>query len=99
MSYENYELLRVRVEGGVAMATIDAPPINVMTLPLFGELARFGMDVGDDDTVQVVVVKSANPDFFIAHFDVAAILDFPTDRPAERAPDNPSTRCASATAR
>ena len=88
MPYDDYELLHVELEGGIARATVDAPPINVLTLPLFGELIRFGAQVGDDDDVRVVILKSANPDFFIAHFDVEAILGFPTDSEPERAPDN-----------
>jgi enoyl-CoA hydratase/carnithine racemase len=89
MGYESYELLHVELQGGVATATIDAPPINVMTLPLFGELARFGQQVGDDPDVRVLVLRSADPDFFIAHFDVEAILGFPLDGEARRSPDNP----------
>ena len=89
MAYDDYDLIRIEVKDGVAVATVDAPPINVMTLPLFGEIARFGQAVGDDDSVRVVVLKSADPDFFIAHFDVAAILEFPIDDEAQRSPDNP----------
>jgi len=89
MSYEDYQLLRVEVQDGVATATVDAPPINVMTLALFGEIARFGQQVGDDDDVRVVVLASAHPEFFIAHFDVSAILEFPIDSEAERSPHNP----------
>jgi enoyl-CoA hydratase/carnithine racemase len=86
--YDSYQFLRIEVSEGVARAAIDAPPINVMTLPLFGELMQFGQQVGDDDDVRVVVLSSANPDFFIAHFDVQAILGFPIDTEAERSPDN-----------
>jgi len=89
MAYDDYELLRIRVDGGVATATIDAPPINVMTLALFVELDRFGREVGEDEAVRVVVLASDDPDFFIAHFDVEAILGFPTDREPARSPDNP----------
>ncbi len=88
MAYDDYQLLQIEIRAGVARASVDAPPINVMTLPLFGELARFGQQVGDDDDVAVVVLASANPDFFIAHFDVEAILQFPIDSEAERSPDN-----------
>ena len=88
MAYADYELLRIEVSGGVAVAVVDAPPVNVMTLALFAEIARFGAEVGDDPEVQVVVMKSANPDFFIAHFDVSAILDFPIDAPAQRSDVN-----------
>lgn len=89
MAYGDYELLHIHLNGGVATAVIDAPPINLMTLPLFGEITRFGAEVGDDESVRVVVLKSANPDFFIAHFDVTAILDFPIEKEAERSPANP----------
>ncbi len=88
MAYDDYDLLRIEVKDGVAVATVDAPPINVMTLSLFGEIARFGQAVGDDDSVRVVVLKSADPDFFIAHFDVAAILEFPIDAEAQRSEGN-----------
>jgi enoyl-CoA hydratase/carnithine racemase len=77
-------LIRVVKSGRVAVATIDAPPINVMTLQLYAELAQLSKDVEADDEVSVLVLRSADPDFFIAHFDVAAILTFPTDTPAER---------------
>jgi enoyl-CoA hydratase/carnithine racemase len=89
MPYDDYELLRIELKDRVATAIVDAPPINVMTLPLFGEIARFGQQVGDDDDVRVVVLESANPDFFIAHFDVAAILEFPIDDDAQRSESNP----------
>jgi len=89
MAYADYELLQIDSKGGVATAVIDAPPINLITLPLFGEITRFGAEVSDDESVRVVVLKSANPDFFIAHFDVEAILGFPIDEEAERTPENP----------
>ncbi len=89
MVYDDYNLLKIEISCGVARAVVDAPPINVMTMPLLGELIRFGAQVGDDDDVSVVVLSSANPDFFIAHFDVEAILGFPIDTEAVRTPDNP----------
>jgi enoyl-CoA hydratase/carnithine racemase len=85
---QNYEFLHIDLASGVARVGIDAPPINVMTLPLFGELMRFAQEVRDDDEVRVVVLSSRNPDFFIAHFDVEAILEFPTDTEPQRSPDN-----------
>ncbi len=89
MPYDDYELLRIELKDRVVTAIVDAQPINVMTLQLFGESARFGQQVGDDDDVRVVVLESANPDFFIAHFDVAAILEFPIDQEARRSESNP----------
>ena len=81
-----YDLLRIRIEhdAGVCFATIDNPPCNVITLELFAELAELAATVAADDAVRVLVLRSADPDFFLAHFDVTAILAFPTDTPAER---------------
>ena len=83
MSYD-YPLIHTRLEHGVLTATIDNPPINLMTLQLFGQLSALTEEVAADDEVRVLVLDSANPDFFIAHFDVEAILGFPTDGEAAR---------------
>jgi len=83
VSYD-YNLLQVDIAGRRATVTIDNPPINLMTLELFGELDALSRELEADDSLTVVVLRSANEDFFIAHFDVAAILQFPTDTPAER---------------
>jgi enoyl-CoA hydratase/carnithine racemase len=74
-------LVRVSVEGGVATLRIDAGPINLMTVEMFKQLSRAIEAVAGDSTVQAVVLRSANPEWFIAHFDVEAILGFPTDAP------------------
>ena len=83
MAYE-YDLLHVDLSNGVCTATIDAPPINVMTRDLFRDLAKFSAEVAADDKARVVVLRSDDPDFFIAHFDVSAILDFDVSGEAEK---------------
>lgn len=66
---------------GIARLVFDSPPINLFTWELFATTARAVAELAADDEVRVVVLSSANPDFFIAHFDVEAILTFPTDQP------------------
>jgi enoyl-CoA hydratase/carnithine racemase len=83
MAYD-YKLLHISRDGAALWATIDAPPVNVMTLPLYQELMAFAAEVGVDDSVLAVVLQSADPDFFIAHFDVEVLLRTPMGRPAER---------------
>ncbi|TDJ21836.1 MAG: enoyl-CoA hydratase/isomerase family protein [Gammaproteobacteria bacterium] len=78
MAYE-YEHLTVAVDGRVATVTVDNPPINLITVELFLELSALSQELADDPDLLVVVMKSANPDFFLAHFDVSAILTFPID--------------------
>jgi len=77
MAYESYECLRLRREAGVATVTIDHPPINLLDLPMIGELSRVGEELAADDDVRVVVLQSADPEFFIAHADVRLIQTLP----------------------
>jgi enoyl-CoA hydratase/carnithine racemase len=65
-------------------ATIDNPPVNLMTRGLFAQLAKFSAEVSTDESVRAVVLQSDNPDFFIAHFDVEAIIDYDADGEADR---------------
>ncbi len=82
MTYETYKLITVEVRGRVAYGTINNPPVNVITAPLLDELVRLSSELEADENLLVFVLRSANPDFFIAHFDVGAILEFPIDQPA-----------------
>ena len=83
MRYENYTALRVTVADGIARVVIDHPPINLFDVALITEMDRVGRALETDPDVRVVVVTSADPDFFIAHADVNLILRLPaSDAPA-----------------
>jgi enoyl-CoA hydratase/carnithine racemase len=71
--------LRVEIAGGIARATIDHPPINLLDLELIMDLHRFGLEVAADPGVRVVVLDSADPEFFAAHADVTLIQALPAD--------------------
>ncbi len=86
MAYE-YELLKVEVSGRVATITVDNPPINIITLPLYAELRSLSEELEQDSNLSVAVLKSADPDFFLAHFDVETILRFPVEDAAQRSPE------------
>src|SRR5437763_12160111 len=81
MAYTGYECLDIRVDRGVATVTIDHPPINLYDLALIREMDRVGRELEADGNVRVVVFQSANPEFFIAHADVALIQTLPTTVP------------------
>lgn len=87
MGYEDLNALRVRIDAGVAWVTIDHAPINLFDLPLMMEMDRLGRALETDPDVRVVVLQSADPDFFIAHADVNLILRIP---PSATAPTEPS---------
>ncbi|NBU17237.1 MAG: enoyl-CoA hydratase/isomerase family protein [Actinobacteria bacterium] len=67
------------VSDGVAVVTIDNPPVNLFDLSLYPAMVRVSDELASDDGVRAVVLASANPDFFIAHFDVSLILSLPRD--------------------
>ncbi len=78
-NYRGLKSLHVSIETGVARVTIDNGPINLIDLTLFTELARLAPLLANDDAVRVVILRSANPEFFIAHFDVTLIQMLPRD--------------------
>jgi enoyl-CoA hydratase/carnithine racemase len=78
---QGFKALKLYVERGVAWLTIDHPPINLLDLLLIQELDRMGRALESDDFVRVVVLQSANPDFFIAHADVRLIQQLPKNVP------------------
>ena len=67
--------LRLSQHGRRVDVTIDHGDINLLDVPLLVSFLRLTEALMTADDVTVVVVSSANPDFFIAHFDVGAILD------------------------
>lgn len=80
---EGFSALRVQVEEGIAWVTIDHPPIQLFDLTLITEMDRLGRALEADPAVRVVVMRSADPDFFIAHADVRLILSLPApEQPA-----------------
>jgi len=57
--------------------TFSNPPINIFVPETIVELGALITDIVADPTVKVVVFRSANPDFFIAHLDVAKAAERP----------------------
>ncbi len=87
MESNGYSALRIRCASHVAWVTIDHPPINLLDLVLIQELARLAETLEADPEVRVVVVQSANPEFFVAHADVGLLLSLHEPPPARAADD------------
>jgi enoyl-CoA hydratase/carnithine racemase len=60
-----------RTHPGRWTITFSNPPINMFVPTTILELGALMTDLQADPSVKVVVFQSANPDFFIAHLDVA----------------------------
>ena len=57
--------------------TFSNPPINMFVSETIVELGALMKEIETDPSVRVVVFQSANPDFFIAHLDVAKAAERP----------------------
>src|SRR4051812_20074722 len=79
MAYQDYQLIRVAAKRGICRATIDHAPVNLLDLQLLDEIGRLTREVAADDEVRVLIVDSADPEFFIAHADVSLIMGLPAD--------------------
>ena len=82
--------IRVEKSAGIARLTIDCPPMNLLGGDLLMGLAGAVEAFSKDAETRVIILDSADPDFFIAHGDVETIVDFPRD-PAPPAAELPFT--------
>jgi enoyl-CoA hydratase/carnithine racemase len=58
-----------RRSSGYCRITFDHPPINTVTATTIAELAELVGLIEQDTDLNVVVFDSANPDFYLAHYD------------------------------
>lgn len=62
---------------GYWRVTFSNPPLNLTDPETLLELQQLVDLIESDDTLRVVVLDSADPDFFINHYDVSRVADFP----------------------
>jgi enoyl-CoA hydratase/carnithine racemase len=58
-----------RRSGAYCRVTFDHPPINTITATTIAELAEVVGLIEQDPDLKVVVFESANPEFYLAHYD------------------------------
>jgi enoyl-CoA hydratase/carnithine racemase len=84
----NFQTITVREDGPVLYATINNPPINLMSIQMVQELFQLSGYLRQAAHLKVAVMDSADPDFFIAHFDLHDMEASATDpSKASRYPD------------
>jgi enoyl-CoA hydratase/carnithine racemase len=66
-----------RTHPGRWTITFSNPPINMFLPTTIAELRSLMTDLEADRSVKVVVFESANPEFFVAHLDVAKAAERP----------------------
>jgi len=83
MTYSDLTAINIEIDNHVAWLTINHPPINLFDITLMSEMNTVGERLAADDDVRVVVLQSADPDFFIAHADVKLIQNIADTDPID----------------
>jgi enoyl-CoA hydratase/carnithine racemase len=60
----------------VLFVTMAAPPMNLLGTELVRDLVSLIQNAEADDALRVLVFRSADPDYFIAHVDVTRIKEY-----------------------
>ena len=66
-----FNCLALSVADGVATVTLDHPPINLLDAQMLDELEAVADRIEGDSAIKVLVLQSADPDFFLAHADIS----------------------------
>lgn len=66
--------LRLRSDDKVLYVDIAHPPMNLLDAALFGQLSHLVGELERDSVTSVVVFGSADPDYFLAHYDIEDLL-------------------------
>lgn len=85
------QLIRCSIEDGVAVVTLDNPPLNVVTLELTRQLDGLVADLASDRQVRVMVLTGAGERAFCAGSDIAEFPDLMTPGavvPGKLGPEN-----------
>jgi enoyl-CoA hydratase/carnithine racemase len=72
------QLRIVRKSEAYWRVTFDNPPLNLLNPDTINELHHMIGRIEDDTRLKVVVFDSADPDFFIAHYDMSRAGETPT---------------------
>ena len=72
----SFETLKVRRDGAVVFAEIAAPPMNLLGPELVRDLVSLIQQAEADPSARVLVFKSADPHYFIAHVDITRIAEY-----------------------
>mgnify|MGYP002138897542 CR=1 FL=1 len=66
----SFKTLSLQQDGEFLRVTLANPPINLINIQMTEELFQLGGRLHADPSVKVVLLESADPDFFLAHFDL-----------------------------
>jgi enoyl-CoA hydratase/carnithine racemase len=86
-----YQTLRVvEPEDGVLSVVIDAPPMNLIGPELVRDLVTLLGVLESAVDVRVVVLESADPEYFVAHVDLTKVAEYTAEAARAGGPDDAS---------
>ena len=86
-----YRTLRVaRIDGGVLSVVIDAPPMNLIGPELVRDLVTLFSELESDEGIRVMVLESADPEYFVAHVDLTKVAEYTAEAAKAGGPDDAS---------
>jgi enoyl-CoA hydratase/carnithine racemase len=71
-----FDTLFVDADGGVLFVDLCAPPMNLLGPELVRDLVSLIQRAEADDDIKVVVFRSSDPDYFIAHVDLNRVAEY-----------------------
>ena len=88
---QTYRMLRVaRSDEGVLSVVIDAPPLNLIGPEMVRDLVALCSDLEADADIRVVVLESADPEYFVAHVDLTKVAEYTAEAAKAGGPEDAS---------
>jgi enoyl-CoA hydratase/carnithine racemase len=88
---QTYRTLRVdRSDQGVLSVVIDAPPMNLIGPELVRDLVALLSQAESDEEIRVVVLESADPEYFVPHVDLTKVAEYTAEAAKAGGPDDAS---------
>jgi enoyl-CoA hydratase/carnithine racemase len=88
---QTYRTLRVaRSDEGVLSVVIDAPPMNLIGPELVRDLVTLLSELESDDDIRVMVLGSADPEYFVPHVDLTKVPEYTAEAAKAGGPDDAS---------
>jgi Enoyl-CoA hydratase/isomerase len=88
---QRYRTLRVAPsDEGVLSVVIDAPPMNLVGPELVRDLVGLLATLESDQVTRVMVLESADPDYFVPHVDLTKVAEYTAEAAKAGGPDDAS---------
>jgi enoyl-CoA hydratase/carnithine racemase len=87
---KTYDTLRVDGAEGVLSVVMDAPPMNLIGPELVRDLVSLLGEVESSDGIRVVVLESADREYFVPHVDLTKVAEYTAEAAKAGGPDDAS---------